>query len=64
MAWHDHTGKRKRKGTRIPDKAAAQQLANKLESGAQQRRQGLIDPTLERFAREARRPLAEHVADF
>ncbi len=64
IEWFDHDGRRRRKGTRIADKDAAQQLANKLETEAMQRRSGLIDATQERFAKEARRPLSEHLADY
>jgi len=64
VAWEGPDGRRRHEGTRIPDKDAAQQLANQRETEARRRREGLIDPTLERFAQEARRPLTEHVADF
>ena len=63
VAWQGPDGKRHHEGTRIRDKDAAQQLANQRESQSRRRREGLIDPTLERFAKEAR-GLAKHVADF
>ncbi len=40
------------------------QLARELESRAMKRREGLLDPAQERFAREARRPIAEHVTTY
>jgi integrase len=64
IEWFDHENKRRRKGTRIADKDAAQRLANKLETAAMQRREGLIDARLERLAQEGRRPLREHLADY
>jgi integrase len=64
IEWFDHENKRRRKGTRIADKDAAQQLANKLETAAMQRTEGLLDATQERFAVEGRRPLGEHLADY
>ena len=64
VEWFDWEGKRHRKGTRSPDKDAAQQLANRLETAAMQRREGLIDVDQERFAQESRRPLSEHLADY
>lgn len=39
-------------------------MANHLETEAMKRRTGQIDPMLERLAKEARRPLAEHLSDF
>jgi len=64
IAYFDHEGKRRRKGTRIADKDAARQYGNELEKGADQRRKGLIDPRQERLATEGRRSLAEHLTDF
>ena len=64
IEYYDHDGQRVRKGTRCADKDAAQQLANELETRAMMRREGLIDPAVERIATEGRRSLQEHVADF
>ena len=60
----NHEGRRKRIGTKIGDKDAARQLANKLETEADQRRRGYFDARQERLAEDARRPLADHLADF
>ena len=47
-----------------PDKATAERHASRLETEAVRRRNGEIDVKAERYAKEARRPLAEHLADF
>ena len=57
VQYFDHDGRRVKVATRCADKDAAQQLANELEARAMQRREGLIDPTQERFATEGRRTL-------
>jgi integrase len=64
VSWSDHSGRRRSKCTRTTDKATAQRIGDKLETEAAKRREGLIDPQLESFAREARRPLAELVAEY
>ena len=64
IEYFDHEGQRRRKSSRCPDKDAAQQLANSLETKVMQRREGLVDATQERIARENHRPILEHTADF
>ncbi len=64
IQYFDHNGKRRKKTTRCPDRDAVERLANALETGAMNRREGLIDPAQERLAQQARRPLAEHLTDF
>ena len=64
VEWFDHEGKRRRKGTRIGDKDAAQRLANHLETQAAKRREGLIDASQERFAQEGRRTIGQHLTDY
>ena len=64
VSWFDHTGRRKSKCARTTDKATAEQIGAKLETEAAKRREGLIDPQLEGFVREARRPLAELVTEY
>jgi integrase len=64
IQYFDHNGKRRKKTTRCPDRDAVERLANALETGAMNRREGLIDPAQERMAQQARRSLAEHVTDF
>jgi integrase len=64
VEYFDHTGKRRRVGSGTPDKDAAQRLANQLETGAMERRRGLVDVAQERFAAEARRPILDHLNAF
>jgi len=64
VAYFDHNGKRRRVSSRTPDKDAAQQLANHLETQAMKRRTGQIDVKQERYAIETAKPLAKHLADY
>jgi hypothetical protein len=48
----------------MTDRDAEQQFANKLESGAMLRREGIIDATTERFAIEGRRLIKELLSEF
>ena len=64
IEYFDHEGQRRREGTRIADKDAARQLANKLEVEAEQRRRGLVDARQERLAVEGRRSLESHLTNF
>ena len=63
-AWTDADGRRQTRCTKTTDRDAAQQFANKLESGAMLRREGIIDATTERFAIEGRRPVEELLGEF
>ena len=64
IEFFDHNGQRKRHSTRCTDRDAVERLAGELEKNAMFRRDGLIDPAQERLAQEARRPLADHQADY
>jgi integrase len=64
VAWTDHNGIRSSKCTRTTDKATAERIGARLEDEAAKRREGLIDPQLEGFVREARRPMAELLAEY
>ena len=64
VSWFDHTGKRCTKSARTTDYATAERIGAKLDTEAAKRREGLIDPQLEGFAREARRPIAELVTEY
>jgi len=64
VSWFDHTGKRRSKCARTTDKATAERIGAKLETEAAKRREGLIDPQLEGYVREAKRPLAELVTEY
>src|SRR3954471_20134835 len=63
IAYVDERGVRRSvKG--CPDKAATEGMARKLESEAELRRRGVIDPRTDAYAAHASRPLAEHVREF
>jgi integrase len=64
ISYTDHDGKRKTRSSRTTDKATAERIANKLESDAALRRDGVIDASDDRYAAEARRPLTAHLAEF
>src|SRR4029453_6826779 len=64
VQWFDHTGRRGTKCSRTTDKGTAERIARKCEDDAAKRREGLIDPSDDRFASECRRTLAAHLADY
>jgi len=64
IAYVDAAGKRRVINSGTPDKAMAERHASRLETDMVRRRNGEIDPKAERYGKEARRPLAEHLADF
>ena len=57
IEYFDHVGQRRRVFTRYSDKDAAQQYADQLERETEHRRRGMIDPALERYAQQVRRPI-------
>jgi integrase/recombinase XerD len=66
-AWYiryfDETGRRRVvKGCN--DHAATEQIARKLESDVALTKAGVIDPKAKRYAKEGRKPIASHLADF
>jgi hypothetical protein len=63
IAYSDERGVRRSvKG--CPDRAATEAMARKLESEAELRRRGVIDPRTDAYATHEARPLADHLADF
>ena len=52
-SWSDHNGKRQTKCTRTTDKATAERIANKYQTDAARRRDGVIDPTLDAIGKES-----------
>jgi integrase len=60
----DHTGKRREHSTRTTDRQAAERILTKLVADDALRRDGVIDPRDDRFAKEGRRPFAEHVGEY
>ena len=64
VAYVDHVGRRQQHNTGTTDKATAQRIAAKIESDVALRRDGVIDADAEEFAKQVKRPIAEHVADY
>jgi hypothetical protein len=63
IAYVDDRGRRRTvKG--CPDKAATEALARNLESEADLRRRGVIDPRTDAYAVHEARPLSDHLTDF
>ena len=62
--YFDETGKRRKAATGCHDKAQAQRVADRIGTEVALKRRGHIDPTAERYAKQARRPITEHVAEF
>ena len=58
----EHGAKVERKG--CADKRVAEEMARAAESAVARTKAGLSDPKAERMAREGRRPIGEHVAEF
>jgi len=63
VEWFTWQGKRRRTSGG-PDKDAAEALGAKLESEEMQRRRGLLDPRQEQLAKEGRRLIGAHLADY
>lgn len=63
-SWFDHDGVRRERSTRTTDRAAAERILTKHTADAALRREGVIDPNLDRCAIEGRRPLAEHIKAY
>jgi integrase len=63
ILYFDENGVRRKK-IGATDKAVTQRIAHDLENRVALRKQGLIDPTAERFATHERRPIREHLDDF
>ena len=64
VQYFDENGKRRKAPTGCQDKAEAQRYANLLENQARKRRTGEIDVKAERFGKEGRRSIKEHLQDF
>jgi len=67
VCWYvpNGPGRRKRKWSHVRgDLQTAVQLQAKFQSDAEARARGLIDPAAEKLAKDARTPIAEHIADF
>src|SRR5690348_4121616 len=63
IAYVDENGVRRTKRG-CPDRAATEAMARKLESEAELRRRGVIDPRADAYASHEARTLTEHLQDF
>ena len=63
-SWTDHSGKRQAKCTRTTDKGTAERIANKYETDAALRRDGVIDPALDAIGKESQRMIEAHLTDY
>ena len=64
IQWFDHTGRRRERSSRTTDKRTAERIASKLEADVALWRDGVVDPRQDRFSKEDRRPLIEHVHEY
>jgi len=64
IAFRDADGRRRFQSSKTRDKRTAERIASKLEADAQLRIDGVIDVRADRYAIEARKPLAEHIGDY
>ncbi len=64
IQYFDHLGKRRERSTRTTDKRAADRLAAKLMADVALRRDGVIDPRLDRMVEAESLPLSRHVKDY
>ncbi len=62
--WHDHQGKRREKSTRTTDKRTAERILAKFVADEALRREGVIDPELDAFAVEGKRPIKDHFNEY
>jgi integrase len=61
ISWFNHEGKRVERSTKTTDRATAERILRERLSETALRRDGVIDPELDRFSIEAKKPLREHV---
>jgi integrase len=63
ILYTDENGRRRKK-TGATDKSVTQRIARDIENRVALRREGLIDPTAERFANQERKSIIGHLGDF
>ncbi len=64
IAFFDATGERIERSSGTTDFKVAERIAREWESRELLKREGVIDPALDRLAAESRRPMQQHVDDF
>jgi integrase len=60
----DHTGKRIKFNTKCKDKVNAQDILSQREAIAAKRKEGIIDPQIEKMREQQARPIMEHVEEM
>ena len=63
-AWYDNDRKRHERSTRTTDRRAAERILAKHVAEVALRRDGVVDPKADQFARASRRALEEHLKEF
>lgn len=63
-SWRDHEGKRREQSTHTTDRRAAERILAKRVADTALRREGVVDADLDAYAKEARRPICEHMEDY
>ena len=61
LRWTDSAGKRCQRSSGPTDNASARRILDKLVADAALRRERVIDPALDRYATEGRKPLKAHL---
>jgi len=64
IKYIDHTGRRRELSSKTTDKRTSERIANKLEADVALRREGVIDPQVERMAQEAKSFIEQHVKHY
>jgi len=62
--WFDFSGKRRQKTTGTTDRTAAERMLAKHVADSALRRDGVVDPRADRYAKAGRRPVGEHVEEW
>ncbi len=64
ISWYTADGKRPSESTGTTDKATAQRILNQRVAEVALRRGGVIDATMDTIAKQAARPIEEHLDDY
>ncbi|MEM7559618.1 MAG: hypothetical protein AAF394_10895, partial [Planctomycetota bacterium] len=64
VQWVDSSGQRRSQSTGTTNRATAKRIANRIEADEALRRDGVIDPRVDRFAVEAERSIASHLDGY
>ncbi len=62
--WYDHTGRRRERSTRTTDRRTAERILGKHLADSALRRDGVVNPAMDRFAEADRLPLSQHIEEY